>query len=93
MRQTTGLGPEWQRIWVGAAPAGARDHLCTGLPAPADTYPSEWVRVRSAPTATRGVAVAECERCRTAWVRTQGPVGPAAGSAAGMARARRGRKR
>ncbi len=69
MREATGLGPEWDLIWAGADRLDAMQHLCVAFPGPEGTYHSAWVRLPYEPTATPGVAVAKCARCRIAWVR------------------------
>ncbi|HYB71980.1 MAG TPA: hypothetical protein VED18_01310 [Candidatus Sulfotelmatobacter sp.] len=70
LRQATGLGPEWHLIWAGADPVAAGDHLCGGLAGRLSPGRSQWVRLRYAPTATPGIEAAQCDQCRTAWVRS-----------------------
>ena len=70
LRQATGLGPEWRLIWAGADPVAAGDHLCGCLAALGSTGGGAWVRLRYAPTATPGIEAAQCDQCRTAWVRS-----------------------
>jgi len=70
MREATGLDPDWHLIWAGADPVAAGDHLCGGLAGPGSPKRSTWVRLRYAPTATPGIEAAQCDRCRTAWLRS-----------------------
>ncbi len=69
MHDAAGLGPEWNVIWTGADPVAEREHYCGSLTAPEGTARGDWVRIRYAPTGTRGVQAAKCVRCQTAWVR------------------------
>ncbi len=72
MRRATGLGPDWRLIWCGTDLFPVVHYLCEGLPGPGGTDESEWVRLRYSPTATPGIEVAKCERCRITTVRAVG---------------------
>ncbi len=69
MHQAAGLGPDWHVMWSGADPFDTMQHLCGSLTGPGGTHHSDWVQLPYAPTATPGIEVARCERCRAAWVR------------------------
>ncbi len=70
MHAATGLGPEWELVWVGPVTLLSLRHRCShGLPN-LTFGRAALVRLRFAPMLKRGLAVAVCKECKTAWIRT-----------------------
>ncbi len=67
MRRATGLGKNWQLVWMGARTLDAVQHPCQPY---GPGRPYEPVNLKYRPTGRRGVEVAKCDQCCIAWVRS-----------------------